>query len=440
MSTPNPRTTEPIILPRDRHCISRSLIDECSLKVLYRLHRSGYKAYLAGGSVRDMLLGRAPKDFDIATDATPEQVRELFRNCFIIGRRFRLAHVRFSGNHVVEVATFRRNPRPDELPEDSAEHRGFVENVFGSPEEDAHRRDLSINGLFYDIATFSVIDFVGGLRDLEERRLRVIGDPLVRFTEDPVRMLRALEFSARLGFSLAEEVREAIYMRASLIAEAAPARIREELLELFRHKVAAPVFTQAQATALLPHLIPDYRLDATGASLLAAMDGRTGDGEPVEEHRVLALLYLGAFIEGCAEGGEELYVGDLIKLANRVLATHCRYFHIASGTRHLARELLLGFHRLQRGLGRRGERRFLKHPFTPAILDFYRLWSQASGQGAELLAAWEAALEKAGSPVPAPAPKAQAEGDKAKKPRRRRGGRRRGPRKPATQAAESSPE
>ncbi len=440
MTTSTMPDTEPVILPRDRHCISRKQIDERCLKVLYRLHRSGYKAYLVGGSVRDMLLGRSPKDFDVATDATPEQIKTLFRNCFIVGRRFRLAHIRFSGNYVVEVATFRRNPSPDELPEDPLERRGFVENVFGSPQEDAHRRDLSINGLFYDIGTFSVIDYVGGLKDLENQRLRVIGDPLVRFTEDPVRMLRALEFSARLGFSLAEEVREAIYMRAPLIAEAAPARIREELLELFRHRVAAPVFSQAQATGLLTYLIPGYEKDPLTASLLQATDSLTTQGAAVEEYRVLAVLYFSDFLKSCeaCEGDGELHIADTLKIANRILGQHCQYFHIASGIRHQARELFIGFTRLRRGQGRKGEKRFLRHPLTPLILDFYRLWSEAAGEGEELLQIWESALAKAKS-APASSgrtaseekPEEQSEGQTEGKSPRRRRPRRRGPRKPA---------
>jgi len=150
---------KPTILPRSQHCISRKQIDTDSLKVLYRLHRHGYKAYLVGGSVRDLLLGRQPKDFDIGTDATPNQVRKLFRNSFLVGRRFRLAHIRFAGNKLIEVATFRRHPEQSELPDDPQEHFHFVQNVFGSPEEDAARRDFTINALFYDIADFSVIDW-----------------------------------------------------------------------------------------------------------------------------------------------------------------------------------------------------------------------------------------------------------------------------------------
>lgn len=215
--------SRPQIIPRDQHRISRKQIDENSLKVLYRLHRNGYKAYLVGGSVRDLLLGRKPKDFDIGTDATPNQVRKLFRNSFLVGRRFRLAHIRFSGNQVIEVATFRRHPKDEELPDNPDDHLHFVQNVFGTPEEDAFRRDFTINALFYDISDFSVVDYVGGLKDLEEKRLAVIGDPMIRFAEDPVRMLRAIEFAARLNFTLQADIVPAIaalYLR--LFMDACP--------------------------------------------------------------------------------------------------------------------------------------------------------------------------------------------------------------------------
>src|SRR5881396_2879368 len=195
---------EPRIVPRQEHPISRRDIDPDALKVLYRLREYDHAAYLVGGSVRDLLLGRRPKDFDIGTSAHPYQVKKLFRNCWIIGRRFRLAHVRF-GPKTIEVATFRRQLSAAELaaPEDPGQ--GIVvdelgdvdrmlhrDNTFGTPEEDAFRRDFTVNALFYDIADFSIIDYVGGLDDVRAGLVRAIGDPEVRFREDPVRMLRAV--------------------------------------------------------------------------------------------------------------------------------------------------------------------------------------------------------------------------------------------------------
>src|SRR5204862_4030570 len=211
---------------------SRRDIDADALKVLYRLRQYNHTAYLVGGSVRDLLLARRPKDFDIGTSAHPYQVKKLFRNCWIIGRRFRLAHVKF-GPKVIEVATFRRQveageevvadgiPAPDPTTPEGAQliHH---DNTFGSPEEDAFRRDFTINALFYDIATFSIIDYVGGLEDLHERVVRSIGNPEVRFREDPVRMMRAVALASRLDFTIDRQILEAVQVHRHEIARSSP--------------------------------------------------------------------------------------------------------------------------------------------------------------------------------------------------------------------------
>ena len=409
---------QPVILPRAEHTLSRGRIDPHSLSVLYRLHRAGHLAYLVGGGVRDLLLGRTPKDFDVGTDATPQQVKRLFRNCYLVGRRFRLAHVRFGADKLVEVATFRRQATSDDLPEDPNDHHLMVENVFGTPREDAFRRDFTVNALFYDIATFSIIDYVGGLADLQARRLRVIGDPLVRFTEDPVRMLRALEFAARLDFALDDATREGIYARAPLIAEAAPARIREELLELFRHAVAGRVLRQAQASGLLEPLLAGYEGDEVTFALLDRIDAATRDGARPGEPLVLAALFLSRFLRHCPPATERP-IGEVLELAGLELDLHCGYFRIAHGVRHQARELMVGCYRLGRGRGHRGERRFLGHPATPLALELFTLWLKVSGGDTELAAVWQRALQQ---PDSAPPPAA---GRSASGRRRRRGGRRR---------------
>src|SRR5947209_5577525 len=226
---------EPRIIPRDAHTVSRRDIDPDALKVLYRLRQFDHVAYLVGGSVRDLLLGRRPKDFDIGTSAHPQQVKKVFRNCWIIGRRFRLAHVKF-GQKVIEVATFRRQVAPgEEVVQDGVpapdpktpegEHLIHHDNTFGTPEEDAFRRDFTINALFYDIATFSLIDYVGGLDDLRARVVRSIGDPEVRFREDPVRMLRAIALAARLEFAIEEPIQAAIRRHRHEIAKSSTARM-----------------------------------------------------------------------------------------------------------------------------------------------------------------------------------------------------------------------
>jgi len=273
---------EPTIVPRSAHSISRREIDPDALKVLYRLHEHNYTAYLVGGSVRDLLLGRKPKDFDIGTSAHPHQVKKLFRNCWIIGRRFRLAHVKF-GQKTIEVATFRRQvdaaeltPEvdeaieavPDPAPGDSlleqtqaeATHLAKVrahdrlihrDNTFGTPEEDAFRRDFTINALFYDIGSFSVIDYVNGLEDLEARLIRSIGDPAVRFLEDPVRMLRAVVLAARLDFAIDEPILDAIETYRHEIGRAAPARMLEEFFKILRSGSAEKSLRMLKRTKLL---------------------------------------------------------------------------------------------------------------------------------------------------------------------------------------------
>jgi len=242
---------QPRILARSQHTLSRKQIDPDPLRVLYRLRSSGFKAFLVGGGVRDLLLGRKPKDFDIGTDASPQQVKKLFRNCFIIGRRFRLCHVRF-GNKVVEVATFRRKAEPEEG--DTIVKR---DNTFGTPEEDAFRRDFTINAMFYDIADFSIIDYTGGIEDLEARRVRVIGDPDERFREDPVRMMRAVAIACRLGFRVDREAQEAIRARRGEIVKSSHVRILDEIYKILRQGSARSTFEQLYATGLLAYIFPE---------------------------------------------------------------------------------------------------------------------------------------------------------------------------------------
>ncbi len=267
----------PKVLPRAEHTLSRRDIDPDALKVLYRLKNSGYTAYLVGGGVRDLLLGRKPKDFDISTSAHPQQVKKLFRNCFIIGRRFRLCHVRF-GPKVIEVATFRAQAEPEAG--DTLIRR---DNTFGTPEQDAFRRDFTVNALFYDIATFSVIDFVDGLDDLKDRVIRAIGDPEVRFREDPVRMLRAVALAARLGFQIDRDTAEAMHVLRGEIVKSAPPRMMEEFYKILRQGAACRTFEILHESGLLAYLFPEADADiASGASRLleslARLDGYRNAG------------------------------------------------------------------------------------------------------------------------------------------------------------------
>jgi len=257
----------PRILPRPDHTVSRKDIDADALKVLYRLKNHGFLAYMVGGGVRDLLLGRRPKDFDIGTNAHPQQVKKLFRNCFVIGRRFRLCHVRF-GKKVVEVSTFRRQAAAEEG--DTLIRR---DNTFGTPEEDAFRRDFTVNALFYDIASFSVIDYVGGLEDLEDRLIRTIGDPAVRLREDPVRMLRAVALAARLGFSIDRDTLEAVRALRGEIVKSSSARILEEFYKILRQGASRRTFQMLHEVGLLTYLLPeaDAAIAEEGERLLGSL-------------------------------------------------------------------------------------------------------------------------------------------------------------------------
>src|SRR5258706_2969419 len=273
----------PRIIPRAEHPISRRDIDPDALTVLYRLRQYDHVAYLVGGSVRDLLLGRRPKDFDIGTSAHPYQVKKLFRNCWIIGRRFRLAHVKF-GAKVIEVATFRRQvaageevvqdgvPAPDPTTPEG-QHLVHHDNTFGTPEEDAFRRDFNVNALFYDIATFSVIDYVGGLEDLQDRLIRTIGDPAVRLREDPVRMLRAVALAARLGFTIDRDTLEAIRFLRGEIVKSSPARILDELYKILRQGASRQTFQLLHDVGLLAYPLPeaDEAIAEQGERLLGSL-------------------------------------------------------------------------------------------------------------------------------------------------------------------------
>ncbi len=248
-----------VILSRGEHGISRNNIDKHALKVLYRLHNAGYHACLVGGAVRDLLLDIKPKDFDVATDATPEEVNRLFRNCRLIGRRFRLAHVHF-GRQIIEVATFRAAHESSQSSHQSGHQdetgRIVRDNVFGELADDVWRRDFTANALYYDISDFSVIDFVGGFEDIKQKRLHLIGDVETRYREDPVRMLRALRFAAKLDFEIDEESESPIYTLGYLLEDIPAARLYEEVLKMFHSGHAVRSFELLLEFDLLKYLFP----------------------------------------------------------------------------------------------------------------------------------------------------------------------------------------
>ena len=302
-TAPNPPSLR--IIPRDQHTISRKDISPNALRVLYRLREGGHQAHLVGGAVRDLLAGGHPKDFDVATDATPEEVKHLFRNCRLIGRRFRLAHVVF-GREIIEVATFRANI--DDGSGDRETHEGgrlLRDNVYGSIEEDAVRRDFTANALYYAIEDFSVRDYVGGFEDVRNRVLKLIGDPETRYREDPVRMLRAVRLAAKLSFSIDPATAEPIPRLASLLREAAPARLFEECMKLFLSGHAVASFEGLERHGLVAALFPETaaalaanRSGALRRMLLQGLgntDARVAADEPVSPAFLFAVLLWPAY-------------------------------------------------------------------------------------------------------------------------------------------------
>ena len=290
----------PTIIPRPEHSISRAGISPNALKVLYRLKSAGFAAHLVGGGVRDLLLGREPKDFDVATDARPEEVHRLFRNCRLIGRRFRLAHVHF-GPEIIEVATFRAAGVAEEVDEFHLDNGRIVrDNVYGNIEEDAWRRDFTVNALYYNVADFSVVDYTDGMTDLRQGVLRLIGDPERRYREDPVRMLRAVRFASKLGFRVEPQTEAPLFELGHLLADIPSSRLFEEVLKLFFGGVALQTFEQLRHYGLFGLLFPltetslsreEEHFPRTLVShALANTDERVADGLPVSPTFLFAAL------------------------------------------------------------------------------------------------------------------------------------------------------
>lgn len=297
-----PRQFERRDIPRDQHNVSRSLLSDPARKVLGRLNNAGYEAYLVGGGVRDVLLGGKPKDFDIATNATPEEVHELFRNSRLIGRRFRIVHVLF-GREVIEVTTFRGNAADSEDDEDDDDRRtsehGLLlrDNVYGSLEEDALRRDFTVNALYYCIRDFTVIDFANGIEDLRNRQMRLIGDPETRYREDPVRMLRAVRFAAKLGFTIEPETEAPIRELAPLLTHIPPARLFDEVLKLLSAGYGEVTYDLLQEYNLLAPLFPETvraikqgEPDLLIRKALQNTDKRIAQGKSVSPHFMFAAM------------------------------------------------------------------------------------------------------------------------------------------------------
>ncbi len=401
--------------------------------MLYRLRSAGFQGYLVGGGVRDLLLGREPKDFDIATDARPEQIRDLFRNCRLIGRRFRLAHVRFR-DEIIEVATFRALHDQDEAGEEEESEREIEngrilrDNVFGTIEEDAWRRDFTVNALFYSVEDFSVVDYVGGMADLRDGVLRLIGDAEQRYREDPVRMLRAARFAAKLGFRIHPDTEAPIAQLAPLLHDIPPARLFEEVLKLFLGGCAVQTFELMRHYGLFEPLFPQTERSLAHedrgfpitfvARALENTDLRIAEEKPVTPAFLFAALLWEPVRERAAQLGQEGISESMAvqQAADEVLALQIASVAIPRRFSVPMREIWQLQWRLAKPGGRRAWR-LASHPRFRAGYDFLVLRAEA-GEIDPATAEWWTRFQEADHP--AQQGMVEQQGQSRRKPRRRR--------------------
>ena len=415
--------------------IDREFLDRDARRVVQRLQHHGHEAYFVGGCVRDLLIGRRPKDFDVATSAHPKEIRRLFRNGRIIGRRFRLVHV-YYGDHIIETSTFRRDPENTLRPESELNDLLIVEdNVFGTAQEDARRRDFTVNGLFLDPSTHTILDYVDGLADLERRVLRTIGDPIVRMAEDPVRILRAVKFATRLDLRIDDRTWDAMTALAPHLGRSAPPRVLEEVLRLMRSGTALGAFKMLRASGALAVLLPtldDYlgpRADPGPEAvlraerfwrLLEALDSDVHGGYDPPTSVCFALLFL-KVIEREADPATRTLPGspgELGDVCDEVMEPLSAAARLSRRDFSSARRIIVQ------------QPRFTQSParnFSPLLftlgeefgeaLDLFRLRVEARGQGWDIVEGWMDRWERARS--------ASAEELEEERKRMRRGKRRR---------------
>ncbi len=467
---------QPTIISRPEHSVSRKWISPNAVRVLYRLKEHGHLAYLVGGGVRDLLLGREPKDFDIATDATPGEIKKIFRNCRLIGRRFRLAHIHFH-NEIIEVATFRSSTTEEPQAEPEAEAKTEVpepvpllpesgaapaslsgapavpperprpprmlktedgmilrDNVFGTPEEDALRRDFTVNALFYNIADFSVIDYVGGMQDLRRGLIRTIGDPVVRFTEDQVRMVRAARFAAMLGFEIEEDTGRALLELKDRVALASPSRMYEEVLKLFLLGEGEKTYQMLRKTGLFGVIFPrlnewvDRESDGFPHIRIGKafewVDAGVQAGRPAQPSVLFALMF-GQYIE---EKTAELKASGaaaldaLTRAVAGAMAEQTQRVQIPKKVGLAMRDIYWNQQRFEKREGKY-PRYFMRRPGFAEAFEYLRFTSEAAGEKRELSAWWTEYI-KAHPLSPGEEKQRQRTAEKKAQPRRRR--RRRG--------------
>ena len=412
--TGSPHGVEPRILARSEHPVSRKLIHGNALKVLYRLHNHGFAAYLVGGSVRDMLLGREPKDFDVATDATPDEIWALFRNCRIIGRRFRLAHIQFKEG-LIEVATFRGSGNGDG--DDDGRERtedGIVtrDNQFGTLEEDVFRRDFTVNALYYNIADYSVVDYTGGAADLAAGRLRLIGNPEERYCEDPVRMLRTVRFAAKLGFVVESATAAPMARLSPMLEEVPAARLFEEVNKLFQSGASVAAYHLARRFRLFERLFPETaeflgeEVNHYPHTFLTRVfedtDRRVAEDKPVTPAFLFAaLLWHPLQAEWSRLETEGMAPDDALnKAASRVLRAQTRRVSLPKRFSEGVREIWSLQARFDRAKGKRALS-LLGHPRFRAGFDFLVLRSRSGEADPELATWWQDLLETPAQQRPA---------------------------------------
>ncbi|QXC57071.1 polynucleotide adenylyltransferase PcnB [Vibrio mimicus] len=399
------------IIPRQAHPISRQQISENALKVLYRLHGAGFEAFLVGGGVRDLLLGGKPKDFDVATNATPEQLRQLFRNCRLIGRRFRLAHIMF-GRDIVEVATFRGHHQETSQSQNIAaqSEAGMLlrDNVYGTIDEDAERRDFTINAMYYNIADYSIHDYAGGMEDLEDRLVRLIGDPETRYREDPVRMLRAVRFAVKLDFDIEEDTAEPIEHLAPMLRDIPAARLYEESLKMLQAGHGLETYHLMRQYNLFQQLFPTiaehFTADHSSQTeqmldlVLDATDIRIEEDLRINPAFMFAAMLWYPMIKLADQLMESLSLHEfdaMTEASNRILDEVVK--RIAIPRRHTTtiRDIWQLQQRLPRRSGKRAFRLLELSKFR-AGFDFLEMRGEIEGGETKQLAEWWATFQNAG--------------------------------------------
>ncbi|WP_131775672.1 polynucleotide adenylyltransferase PcnB [Legionella impletisoli] len=389
--------TDPIhTIPRSKHQISKPDISDNALKVVNRLNSAGFEAYLVGGSVRDLLLRKAPKDFDVATNATPNEIRNLFKNARIIGRRFKLAHILFH-REIIEVATFRGHEATDA--QQLLNDRGMLirDNVYGTLEEDAWRRDFTINSLYYNVLDSTIIDYTGGFEDIDKRLIRIIGEPVTRYKEDPVRMLRAIRFSAKLHFELAESTAAPLSELSPLITHVSSSRLFDEMTKLYQCGNAETVHRLMLQYGFFEQLFPQtfklfegqYPAHALIGIALENTDNRIKENKPVTPAFIFAVILWFPLLDRAARLREEGIdpLPALEQAMSQVIAEQNRIVSIPKRFTQVMREIWILQYRLSKRTGRRAFN-MMQHPRFRAAYDFLALRALAGDESMELADWW----------------------------------------------------